>query len=168
VRRYHYLGHKVTVGRCLKFLVYSSDILLGAASLAEAAYAVEDRDSALRILGVTKNQVANNSRFLLLPNVRVKYLASRVLSLLATAGVEAWNEYYCSELKCLETYVDTVRFKGTSYRAANWIVVGFTKGFRKSGSSHYNSQTQKLVFMYPLSEKARKRLRNRLASMQKR
>lgn len=155
VREHHYLGHKVTVGKCLKFLVRSGNIELGAVALSEPAWAVEARDTSLGKLGIPVSSVANNSRFLLLPNVRIKNLASQVLSLLARHGASEWERYYSLELKCLETFVDSTRFQGTSYKAANWVCVGQTKGFRKSGSHHFNSQTRKHVFLYPIHSKTR-------------
>jgi len=159
VQQHHYLGHKVSVGRCLKFLLCAGATVVGAISLADSAWNVEDRDAALRHFGWGRDAVANNSRFLILPHVKVKYLASRSLALLATHGVRAWNEYYACELRCLETFVDTLRFVGTSYKAANWIAVGTTKGYRKSGASFHNSQTPKFVFLYPLNPKHRDKLR---------
>lgn len=155
VQKYHYLGHKVTVGKALKFLVYSGSTILSAISLSEPAWAVDERDKALEIIGCDRSKVANNSRFLILPNVRVKNLASRILSLVATDGAEIWTDYYSCELECLETFVDSSRFKGVSYKAANWTNVGVTKGYRKSGKAHFNSQTRKYIFIYPLSHSKR-------------
>jgi hypothetical protein len=158
VQRHHYLGHKITVGRSMKFLICVEETIVGAISLADGAWNVEDRDKALRHFGWSRQVVANNSRFLLLPHIRVKYLASRSLALLAREGVRLWNEYYACELKCLETFVDTLRFAGTSYKAANWILAGKTKGYRKCGASFYNSQTPKFIFLYPLASHDRDEL----------
>ena len=163
VNRHHYLGHKVIVGKCLKFLIYSGGAILGAVSLSESAWAVADRDEAIASLRVERHQVANNTRFLVLPHVKVKSLGSRILGLFARAAVQEWRRYYSIRLKCLETFVDTIRFKGTSYKAANWVCVGTTRGFRKSGAAHLNSQTPKFVFLYPLGAKDRERLRCQMA-----
>lgn len=159
VAKHHYLGHRVIVGRCLKFLVYSGNQIVAALSLSDAAWAVEDRDRALGKLGINRSSIANNSRFLILPNVRVKNLASRILSLFSAEAPAIWEAYYSTKLSCLETYVDTVRFEGISYRAANWIGVGLSKGYRKIGKTHSNSQTQKFIFLYPLSKDVRESLR---------
>jgi hypothetical protein len=161
VRASHYMGFKVAVGRCLKFLVRDDQNLLAAISLSEAAWAVESRDKILAFLGVARNEVANNSRFLILPHVRIPNLASRILSLLSTKCAPAWEAYYGRRLLVLETFVDHNRFKGTSYRAANWLMVGATRGYRKSGSAHHNSQTVKSVFLYPLLTKHRIQLVSR-------
>jgi len=162
VREHHYLGHKVTVGKCLKFLVRSGSIEIGAVALSEPAWAVEVRDTAISGLGIAKSAVANNSRFLILPNVKVKNLASQILALLAREGVAEWKRYYSLELECLETFVDSTRFQGTSYKAANWLCVGQTKGFRKAGAQHFNSQTKKHVFLYPIYPSDRATLRGHL------
>jgi len=159
VQQHHYLSHKVSVGRCLKFLILGGPTIVGAVSLAESAWNVQDRDRALRAFGWRRDDVANNTRFLILPHVKIRNLASRSLALLASDGVQAWKDYYSCELKCLETFVDTLRFAGTSYKAANWTLVGTTKGYRKSGASFHNSQTPKLVFLYPLHVKHREKLR---------
>lgn len=162
VQEHHYLGHKVTVGKCLKFLVKTGNIVVGAVALSEPAWAVETRDMAIDGIGISRSAVANNSRFLILPNVKIKNLASRILSLLAREGVTEWKRYYSLELECLETFVDSTKFQGTSYKAANWLCVGQTKGFRKSGSQHFNSQTKKYVFLYPIYAASRTALRDRL------
>lgn len=158
VGRFHYLGHSVTVGKCLKFLVKSGDIILGGASLSESAWAVRDRDQALEYLGLGREHVANNSRFLVLPHVNVRNLASQVLALLVRHGVAEWERYYSVKLQCIETFVDSTRFRGTSYKAANWIRVGETSGYRKVGASHRNGQTCKHVYIYPLDNRMRSKL----------
>lgn len=159
VQQYHYLGHRVTVGKCMKFLVAAGERIVGAVSLAESAWAVRARDRILEQLGIRRDEVANNSRFLILPNVKIKCLASRVLALLANEGVREWERYYAIPLRCLETFVDSTRFEGTCYRAANWTKVGSTKGYKKTGARHINGQTRKYVYLYPLAAKERNRLR---------
>ena len=159
VDEHHYLGHTVTVGRCLKFLVICGQEIVAAVSLSEAAWAVNDRDTVLTRLGIDKGAVANNSRFLILPHVKIKNLASRVLGLLAKEGAKEWQRYYATDLFCLETFVDRSRFEGTSYKAANWLNVGATRGYRKVGAAHTNGQTKKYIFIYPLVPKMRERLR---------
>lgn len=167
VAEHHYLGFKVAVGRTMKFLVFDGEgkgrRVLGAVALSEAAWAVEARDQLLKPLELSREDVANNSRFLILPHVRVKNLASRILSLVASVGVPAWEDYYHHRLRILETFVDVARFRGTSYRAANWIEVGRTKGYMKSGSQHRNSQGPKAIFLLPLDGSDRRRLLHAMA-----
>lgn len=164
VQRYHYLGHKVIVGKCLKFLVLSGETIISAISFSEAAWAVADRDRSLQSLGIAKHEVANNSRFLILPHVKVKNLASTILALSTKRVLADWHNYYSIRLKALETFVDSSRFQGTCYLAANWLHVGTTQGYRKSGANHFNSQTPKFVFLYPVDPKARTKLRETSAS----
>lgn len=164
VRSHHYLGFKVAVGRCLKFLVRDERNLLAAVSLSEAAWAVEARDRVLERFGVAREEVANNTRFLILPNVKIPNLASRILSLIPTVCVPLWETYYLCRIRLLETFVDQSRFKGTSYRAANWLCVGATRGYKKSGGAHHNSQDVKAVFLYPLALEQRLLLASEIAS----
>lgn len=163
VQTHHYLGFKVSVGRTLKFLVRDDSNTLGAVSLADAAWAVGPRDDIFNELGIPRGATANNNRFLILPHVRIKYLASRILSLLVRDGTTYWRDYYSVDLKCLETFVDCERYKGTIYRAANWVLVGRTRGFQKSGASHRNSQSPKAVFLYPVSWRYRRRVEDLVA-----
>ena len=163
VRSHHYLGFKVAVGRCLKFLVRDEKNLLAAVSLSEAAWAVEARDRVLKRFGVVREEVANNTRFLILPHVKIPNLASRILSLIPSACVPLWETYYLRRLRFLETFVDQSRFKGTSYRAANWLCIGTTRGYRKSGGAHHNSQGVKAIFLYPLALEQRLLLARQIA-----
>lgn len=162
VNRYHYLGHSISVGKCLKFLVTCNDTVLGAISLSECSWAVKARDNALSMLGIMHSEVANNNRFLILPHVRVKNLASRVLALLCTKAIKEWEIYYALKLKCLETFVDDKRFTGASYKAANWVMVGKTQGYRKSGSCHFNTDSPKCIYLYPIISSHRNTLRHTL------
>jgi Domain of unknown function (DUF4338) len=163
MRSFHYLGFKVAVGRCLKFLIRDEKNLLAAVSLSDAAWAVKARDTVLEQLGIAREDVANNTRFLILPNVKIPHLASQILSLLPSACAPVWEKYYGRKLLLLETFVDQSRFKGTSYRAANWLLVGTTRGYRKNGSIHHNSQAAKTVFLYPLQLEHRRFLASELA-----
>jgi hypothetical protein len=158
VQRYHYLGHKVSVGKNLKFLVYSGEQLVGAVSLAESSWAVAARDRALDIMGIEKREVANNNRFLIFPEVERKYLASRILGRLVRDGPREWERYYSARLRCLETFVDPEFFLGTSYRASNWVRVGQTRGYRKAGANHHNSQRPKDIYLYPIAPRLRAQL----------
>lgn len=160
VQEYHYLGHKVSVGKSLKFLVRSGEVVLGAISLAESAWSVSARDRLLATMNILREEVSNNTRFVILPHVRVKCLASRILSLLATVATKHWETYYSIKLKCLESFVDDSKFKGTAYKAANWIQIGKTQGYRKAGAQHFNSQSVKSIYVYPLDAKVREAMRN--------
>lgn len=160
---YHYLGYSNIVGCHLKYLVYTAGgdpvATLGWGS---AVWKLKPRDIAI---GWTVEQrkenlhkVANNYRFLIFPWVKIPHLASHVLSQNIRILNKDWQQRYNYSLSLLETFVDASRFKGTCYRAANWIYVGQTKGFAKEGNSfHYHGQTKE-VFLYPLTRYFRKEL----------
>lgn len=162
VSKYHYLGHRIQVGRCLKYLIKGDDRLLGAISFSSPAWKLSTRDSLLKVLGLSERDAAdlviNNSRFLILPSVRVPHLASKALALASRQVAKDWSWFYSIDPLIAETFVEQFRFEGTCYRAANWLNVGTTKGFAKVGSSHHNSQPPKLVFVYGLTSEYRQKL----------
>lgn len=160
---YHYLGYSNLVGSHLKYLVYTAGgQLVAALGWGSAVWKLKPRDQAI---GWTVEQrkehlhkVANNYRFLILPQVKIPYIASHILSQNIRILNDDWHQRYNYTLSLLETFVDSGRFKGTCYRAANWIYVGQTKGFAKQGSGfHYHGQPKE-VFLYPLSRHFRKEL----------
>ncbi len=159
VDRFHYLGHKITVGRSLKYLIIGDDQIIGAIAFSSPVWRLKSRDVLLQCLGMAEtewhNKVINNSRFLLAPNVRVKHLASRVLSISAEKVAGDWEQFYSVRPLLAETFVQPSLFHGTSYLAANWRRIGTTRGFAKTGSVHHNSQEPKHVFVYGLSTKMR-------------
>lgn len=166
VATHHYIGHSVLVGRTLKYLFYYGSIVVAACALSDGVWSVSARDNLLGALGLDKAtirlQVINNSRFLILPWVQVPNLASYLLSQLTRRGVRDWFDYYHVHPLAFETFVDPGRFAGTCYRAANWIYIGKTSGYRKCGRTHVNSQTAKAVFLYPANPTLRLRLRREL------
>ena len=102
--------------------------------------------------------VVNNTRFLIVPWVSVKCLASKILALNAKRIADDWLKIYNHPLYLLETFVEKDRFKGTCYKAANWICVGQTKGTAKRGHDHVFHRSIKDVYLYPLSKDFRKKL----------
>ena len=103
--------------------------------------------------------MVNNSRFLVLPWVRVKNLASRLLSLLAGRLAADWQARFATEPLLLETLVDRRRFAGTCYRASNWIELGDTAGRGRMDRAHArHGQEPKRVLVYPLVADAQRRL----------
>lgn len=158
--RYHYLGYGVTVGENMKYLIRDkcgrpvSCVLFGS-----AAWKVASRDG---YVGWTKEfrernlwLVTNNMRFLVLPWVRVAHLASHVLGRIARRIEKDWVERYGHPVVLLETYVDTSRFRGVCYRAANWLYAGRTKG--RSRNDRYNDLRVpvKDIYLYPLTPRFR-------------
>ena len=127
IERYRYLGYTPLPGAQFRYLVYSKeDILLAELGFGAAAWKVAPRD---RFIGWTPEQqinnlhmVVNNARFLILPWVTSKNLASKILSGVARCIQKHWEEKYSYEPVLLETFVETGRFHGTCYRAVNWIL----------------------------------------------
>ncbi len=160
IERFHYLGWRPAVGRCIKYLVKSGETIIGAISFSSPAWRILARDRLLEQIGLVSSHdyVINNSRFLLLPVVQVPNLASHVLSLSTKQVVKDWGSYYAVTPLVVETFVDPTRYRGTCYRAANWKEIGTTKGYAKRGALHRNSQYPKLVFLYGLNRKTRSRL----------
>ena len=128
-----------------------------------AAWSVKSRDSFIGWDKPTKERnlhfAANNTRFLILPWVSVKYLASKVLALSAKRISDDWLKIYNHPLWLLETFVEQQRFKGTCYKAANWICVGQTKGTAKRGHDHLFHGKIKDVYLYPLRKDFREKLK---------
>ena len=166
IRDHHYLGHKVVVGRCIKYLVKRGEEIVAAISFSSAAWHLEERSLLLSELGIppwdTRDLVINNSRYLLLSEKGSVNLASRILALATSRIASDWYSYYSIRPRIAETFVEPTRFEGTCYKAANWVMVGRTMGYKKAGSMHSNSQQPKLIFLYGLTPTTRCRL-NELA-----
>ena len=163
IAEHHYLVYSTIVGSHLKYLVYSAgNQLLAALGWGSAVWKLKPRDQAI---GWTVEQrkehlhkVVNNYRFLILPWVKIPYLASHILSQNIRILNSDWHKRYNYSLSLLETFVDAGRFKGTCYRASNWVYVGQTKGFAKKGNSFQYHGQPKEVFLYPLTRHFRKEL----------
>ena len=165
VDRHHYRGHKVAFGAHLRYLVWISEPreIAGCVQFSSAArwLAARDRfigwDDAARQKNLTR--IVNNSRFLILPWLSIKGLASHVLSLAARVVVDDWEEAYGAKPVLLETFVERERFEGTCYLAANWVEVGTTTG-RGRMDRHHRKATDpvKACLVYPLVKDFRQRL----------
>ncbi|MFZ1126612.1 DUF4338 domain-containing protein [Methanoregula sp.] len=162
VERYHYLGYQPLPGAQVRYLVRSGERLLGALGFGAAAWKVAARDS---FVGWTPDErkdrlhlVVNNARFLILPWVKVKNLASRILGLAARQVAHDWPDLYGYRPVLLETFVERDRFTGTCYRAANWKRVGCTRGRGKLDCHHRHAVPVKDVYLYPLDHRFRQAL----------
>jgi hypothetical protein len=167
VGRYHYLGHAVPFGAHLRYLVYASQperVVVGCAQFSSPAWRMAVRDRWIGWDEPTRRrklqQVVNNSRFLILPWVRVQNLASTVLSLVTRRLGGDWVARYAVEPLLAETLVDPSRYTGNCYRAANWVGLGQTSGRGRMDREHARAgAAPKLVFVYPLVRDAARRLR---------
>jgi hypothetical protein len=169
VEQYHYLGHRVVVGRCIKYLISYKGVIAGAICFSSASWGIKCRDCILRKLRLRKhelrNRVLNNSRFLIIPDLQIPNLASQVLSLASRQVAHDWQQFYSITPLVIETFVEVPRFTGACYKAANWQLIGKTRGFGKSGHDHYNSQLPKDVYLFGLNKKIRRKLRHLVPAM---
>ncbi|MFP3871172.1 MAG: Druantia anti-phage system protein DruA, partial [Syntrophobacteria bacterium] len=162
IDRYHYLGYSSLAGAQLRYFIKEADEILALLSFSAAAWKTAPRD---RFIGWDKDKqkenlhlVVNNSRFLLLPWVRSKNLASRILSLVCSKLPEDWFTRYGYRPVLAETFVEKERFAGTCYQAANWICVGETRGRGKMDRYNTFSQPVKTIWLYPLTQRYQERL----------
>ena len=167
VGRYHYLGHKVPFGAHLRYLVFASHperAVVGCLQFSSPAWRMAARDRWIGWDDPTRatrlQHVVNNSRFLLLPWVTVRNLASAVLARgLAQVKVD-WPQHYGLEPWLVETLVDSRRYHGGSYRAANWIALGQTRGRgRMDRDRMRDGEAPKTILVYPLVRDAQRLLR---------
>lgn len=162
IERYHYLGYKPLPGAQIRYLVFGRGHLLAALGFGAAAWKVAPRD---QLIGWTADQrranlhrIVNNARFLILPWVAVRNLASRILAASAKGLPCDWKSRYGYQPCLLETFVERDRFRGTCYRAANWIHVGQTQGRGKLDRRHRHPLPVKYVYLYPIHKHFRQKL----------
>ena len=162
VGKYHYQGYTRIVGHSIKYIAYCGDIPVAALGWGSAAWSLGPRDKYIGWDKATKDRnlhfIANNIRFLILPGIKIKYLASHLLSKNIKRIGRDWQDKYGRALYLLETFVETDRFLGTSYKAANWTYLGRTKGYSKKGASHKNHKNIKDIYVYPLAPNFRERM----------
>jgi len=156
IHQYHYLGYRQTVGPCLKYMAYVKERPIACLCWGAAAWKVASRDRFIGWSACTRSNnlffIVNNTRFLIFPWVRIPYLASHLLSQNIKVLASDWYRWYHYRPVLLETFVDTERFLGTSYRAANWLWVGRTQGRGKNDRDHQQDLPVKEVFLYPLKK----------------
>lgn len=164
VGRYHYLGHAVPFGAHVRYLFYSGEQVLGCMQFSSPAWRMAVRE---RWIGWDEQarrgnlqRVVNQSRFLILPWVRIANLASVVLSRALHRLRRDWEARYGVEPLLVETLVDESRYSGHCYRAANWIRLGQTAGRGRMDREHQREgAAPKAVWVYPLVANAAQRLR---------
>jgi len=164
IERYHYLGYCPLPGAQLRYFVRNEKQVLALLGFGAAAWKVAPRD---HWIGWSPHQrkenlhlIVNNARFLLLPWVRSKNLASRILSLAAKRLPDHWQQKYAYRPLLMETFVEQDRFLGTCYQAANWIKLGYTKGRGKLDVKNEYKLPIKAIYVYPLAKNAIDTLRS--------
>jgi hypothetical protein len=166
IDRYHYLGYQLPFGAQLRYFIESGNgenLVLGCLQFSSPAWKMAPRD---RWIGWSDEQrqrnlqkVINNSRFLILPWVKVKNLASSVLAVAVRTVPDDWQICYGYRPVVMETLVDKGRFAGTCYRAANWIYVGTTTGRGRMDRNHArHGQNPKDIYVYPLTSRLKQEL----------
>jgi hypothetical protein len=163
VNQYHMLGDKQAFGSRLQYFIKSRDKELGCLQFSASAWSLEDRDN---WIGWNKEDrkarlhlIVNNSRFLIFPWVHIRNLASKALSLAIKQIQDDWLREFCYTPVLLETFVDLENFKGTCYKAANWIYLGETKGRGRMDRNKEYALSQKAIFMFPLQKDFRECLK---------
>jgi hypothetical protein len=165
LHRYHYLGLNASfVGENLRYLAYDKlDRPIGCLLFGSAAWKTKPRDHFIgwspEIRQMNLGLITNNTRFLILPWVTTRYLASHLLSRSLKRLSSDWIERYGHPVLLIETFVDRSRFQGTCYQAANWIHIGQTTG--RSRQDRYSSLQVpiKHIYVYPLHRQFKKLLR---------
>ena len=159
---YHYLGYTQPVGEHLKYLISARGTPVACMAWSSAPRHIGCRD---RFIGWSQEVrrrnirlVAYNTRYLILPWVKVPCLASHILSEVARRISRDWEALYRHPVHFLETFVDPGRFRGTCYRAANWIRLGITTGRGKNDQTMKPNRSLKDVLGYPLSKDFREKL----------
>jgi len=162
MENHHYLGYEQPVGEHLKYLIWAQGRPVACVAWSSAARHLGSRD---RWIGWNQQArrrnirfIAYNTRFLILPWVRVEHLASHILSRMAAQISDDWQRMYGHPIYFLETFVDPERFRGTCYRAANWALLGRTTGRGKQSNSYVPNRSIKEVLGIPLTKRFRELL----------
>lgn len=162
IHSYHYQGHKLIVGKYLKYIACINGSPVACLGWGSAAWSLKPRDQWIGWNKTIKDKnlcgIVNNIRFLILPWVKIKYLASYLLGQSVKIVPRDWQKRYGHPIYLLETFVEKQRFKGTCYKAANWIYLGETKGSAKRGSNHDYHGNIKKIYVYPLGKDFRQKL----------
>lgn len=162
MQTFHYLGYTQPVGEHLKYVVYAQDQPIACLAWSSAPRHLKPRDVWIRWTPAQRKQnvrfIAYNTRFLILPWVRVPHLASHLLSQIARRISRDWQSVYAHPIHLLETFIDPERFKGTCYRAANWQYLGLTTGRGPRDQTKKANRSLKELWVYPPERGFRERL----------
>lgn len=162
IERHHYLGHQLMPGAQLRYFVRAAENVVALISFGASAWKTQPRDTYIGWNAKQRHRnlhlICNNARFLILPWIRCKNLASRVLALVIRRLPDDWQARYAYRPVLLETFVEKSRFAGTCYKAANWKCLGDTQGRGKLDTLHRHSKPIKSVWIYPLLSDFRRHL----------
>ncbi len=152
IEKYHYLGSAKAMGPRLKYIIWYKDRPISAIGFNQAVYKLGVREKFLDWSNEEKEKylkhILNNNRFLIVPWVKVKNLASHIMALTIRRLVNDWKSVYGNEPYILETFVDKKMYRGTCYKASNWRYIGDTRGFKKVGKTYEYHGNHKLVYLF--------------------
>jgi hypothetical protein len=164
VSQYHYLGLKSLVGKSIRYVAEGQGRWLALLGWAASALKCQPRDTWIgwsqAIQWQRLHLIVNNARFLILPGIHIPNLASRILSLNLRRLSKDWVHVYGHPVLIAETFVDTGRFTGACYKAANWLYLGQTSGYGKHSHRYFHHGQSKAIFVRPLSKKALIKIRD--------
>lgn len=162
IQRYHYLGYTPLPGAQMRYFVMLGQQIVALLGFGAAAWQAAPRDHYIGWTHPLRKRhlslIINNARFLILPWIQSKNLASKILAMAVKQLPQDWHEQYKIKPVLMESFVETGRFTGTCYKAANWVHVGSTKGRGKLGPSGKQSVPIKGIWLYPLDKNFRKML----------
>lgn len=157
---YHYLGYRAHVGEHIKYIAFYQDMPIGCMGWTSAPWYIGCRDKFIgwgaHIRKKNLQLIAYQTRFLILPWIKVSCLASHLLGISTRIISKDWLTFYNHPLYFVETFVDTTRFRGTCYQAANWLYLGKTTGFGKLDQTRKQNRSIKAVYGYPLQKNFRR------------
>ena len=163
IEHHHYLGYEQPVGEHLKYLIWAQGRPIGCLAWSSAPRHLGSRDRYIGWSAQARRRnirlVAYNTRFLILPWIRVPHLASHILGRVANILSRDWERAYGHPVYFAETFIDPGRFRGTCYRAANWRFLGLTTGRGKASTSKRPNRSIKEVLGYPLTPRFRELLK---------
>jgi hypothetical protein len=162
IEHHHYLGYEQPVGEHLKYLVWWHGRPVACMAWSSAPRHLGSRDQFIGWSQQARKRnirlIAYNTRFLILPWIQVPHLASHILSRVTATLSNDWERLYGHPIWFAETFIDPERFRGTCYRAANWILLGRTTGRGKDDLTHRPNRSIKEVFGLPLTRRFRELL----------
>lgn len=162
LEQHHYLRYQQPVGEHVKYLVSAQERPIACLAWSSAPRHLGSRDRYIGWSAEARRRnirfIAYNTRFLILPWVRIENLASYILGRMAARISDEWQQMYGHPIYFLETFVDPERFRGTCYRAANWVLLGKTTGRGKQSNSYVPNRSIKEILGYPLTKRFRELL----------
>ena len=154
IAQHHYLGYTQPVGEHLKYLIYAGQRPVGCFAFSSAARHLGPRDRYIGWSAKARRRnimyLAYNSRYLIMPWVQVKHLASHLLGRMLRMLSDEWQRVYGHPVVYAETFVDPSRYRGTCYRASNWVYLGQTTGRGKDDQTGKANRPLKDVYGYAL------------------